>query len=115
MKNFADTIKQLRSQMGLTATQLATRADLSPAFISKLESGEYANLTLATTKSLADGLGLTLKDVLEALGFLEEENQERSSAKLLAGALRAGKYAPEQIRKITEYAELLKRAEDNKS
>lgn len=113
MIEFAETIKSLRTEQGLSATQLAERSKLSPAFISKLESGEYSNLTLTTSKALADGLSLTLKAFLEAIGFLNKENQERPSFRLVAGALRSNGYGPEEIKKITEYAELLKRAKNN--
>ena len=115
MFNLADTIKKLRSEKGLSAAQLADKSTLSPAFISKLESGEYSNLTLTTSKSLADGLGLTLRAFLEAIGFMEKENRERPSFELVAKALRSNDYGPEEIRKITEYAELLKKASNHKS
>lgn len=115
MFNLAETIKSLRAEKGLSAAQLADKSDLSPAFISKLESGEYANLTLTTSKSLADGLGLTLRAFLEAIGFMDRENRERPSFNLVANALRSNGYGPDEIRKIEEYAELLKKASNNKS
>jgi len=116
MLEIAKTIKKLRSQMGLTAAQLAEKSGLSAGYISKLESGEYETLTLTTSKSLADGLGLTLKSFLEALGFLQD--RERPSFNLVTSALRSNGYGPEEIKKIAEYAELLKqahKAKDNQS
>ncbi len=107
--SIAQSMKKIREQMGLTPAQLAERSELTAAYISKLEAGEYKTLTLKTSKSLADGLGLTLKAFLEALGFLE--NQDRPSFNMIGTALRSNGFTPEQVDKITEYAKLFKQAE----
>ena len=112
MEKISVQIRKLREEMGLSAAQLAEKSSLTPSFISKLEAGQYSNLTLTTSKSLADGLGLTLKAFLEAIGFLEN-NRERPSFNLISSALRSNGYDPDDIKKIKEYAELLKKAKDS--
>ena len=66
MKNLGDTIKKLREEADLNQTELAKRCELSLAYINKLEDGNYKSLSLGTSRSLADGLGLSLSDFLNA-------------------------------------------------
>jgi transcriptional regulator with XRE-family HTH domain len=107
--NIAQKVRQLRESVKLTPSQLAEKSELTPAYISKLESGEYGTLTLKTSKLLANGLGLTLKSFLEEMGFLE--NEDRPSFKMINTALRSNGFTPEQVDKITDYAKLFKQAE----
>lgn len=56
-------ISQRRAQRGMTAAELARRADLSKATLSALESGS-ANPTISTLDALAVALRIPLSDLL---------------------------------------------------
>ena len=53
----ADTLRKLRTEKGLTQTQLANLMYVNKATISKWESGEY-NFTINTLNEICDKLGL---------------------------------------------------------
>lgn len=107
MENIARIVKELREMAGLSPTELASKSGLSPAYISKLESGEYKSISLKTSKSLAEGLSLTLRDFLTALGMLEDK--ERPSLHMINHALRSNGYDSEQVTQIIKYAEFIKK------
>ena len=56
-------VKELRGRRGLTLEALAERSGVSRAMISKLERGEK-NPTLVVAAKLADGLGVTLSQLV---------------------------------------------------
>ncbi len=107
LNQLAKKIKQLRKQADLSLSQLADNADLSLTYIMRLEEGKYQKITLTTAKSLADGLGLSLRDFLEKIGYLEEEKPTAGKV-LITQALRNNGYSSEQVRKIIEYAEFVR-------
>ncbi len=102
----AQFIAEKREQAGLSARELAERSGLSPAYISRLENGEYKSLSLPTVKALADGLGLTLRAFLEEAGLLN--NEERPSYKLITQSLRHLGYSDKEAEDVIRYARYLK-------
>ena len=109
MNKLSKKIKELREQAGLNSRELALKSKLSPAYISKLESGEYKTLTLKTLKQLSEGLGLTLKLLLERLGFINNGEKQGSGEKMVANALRGHGFNNEQTKQIIQYAEFIKK------
>lgn len=112
-KNLATSVKRLRMKSGISLSKLAERSGLSLAYISKLESGKYQTLTLTTSRAIAVGLGLTLRDFLEKIGFLEKQDKynplrQHSGLQLIASALRSHGYTDQQARDIVDYAKFLK-------
>jgi len=79
MLKIAQKVRDLRQQKGLTQISLAEKSGVSSAFIHKLEAGEYDTLSIETCKQLSAGLGLTLRQFLEATGLLEEDDSSESS------------------------------------
>lgn len=55
-----------RKELGITQAELAKRADVTRNSISRIENGDYANMTAHTAVKLARALGLSL-DVLLCL------------------------------------------------
>ena len=106
--NIAKEIKTLRTQLGLSPSELAQRANLTPAYISKLEKGEYQNFSLKTCKALADGFDMTLRDFLEAISFIDK-NEDRPSSYLIRQAFRSEGYTDKEIEKIREYGEFIRK------
>src|SRR5918998_4478443 len=56
-------VKELRRRRGLTLEDLAERAGVSRAMISKVERGEK-NPTLVVAAKVAEGLGVTIAELL---------------------------------------------------
>ena len=115
MNNISEKIKELREEAGLNSKQLAKKSDLSPAYISKLEKGNYETISLQTLKQLSEGLGLTLKMLLEQLGFINNGEKQSLSAKMDTLSLRSDGYTFEEAQKIIEYAKFLKQENKKRS
>lgn len=112
-RDLASAVRNLRIKSGISPAKLAERSELSSAYISKLESGQYKTITLTTSRALAVGLGLTLKDFLEKIGFLEKQDtynplNQNSANQLIANALRGNGYTDQQARDIVNYAKYIK-------
>ncbi len=61
---FADNIKLLRRQRGLSQEALAERAGLHRTYIGAVERGER-NITLLNANRIAEALNVTLSECLE--------------------------------------------------
>lgn len=59
-------IASLRKMQGLTITQLAERAGIQRAHLSRIEAGKYA-VTLETIQAIAEALGMTVDIIDERL------------------------------------------------
>lgn len=108
MSNLSKKIKELREQAGLNSKELAAKSGLSPAYISKLESGKYETLSLKTLKQLSEGLGLTLRGLLEYFDFINKGEKPGLGEELISQALSSNGYTLEQAKQIMQYAEFLK-------
>jgi transcriptional regulator with XRE-family HTH domain len=65
MKFSGSRLRTLRLEAELTRDQLADKAGVSKGTIKRLENGDTGT-TLATTGRLADALGVTPEDLMEA-------------------------------------------------
>jgi len=107
MKQIKDTIKELRIKLGLSQGQLAERAGLSVAYISKLEDGQYSSLRVETCKALSVGFGMNLREFLEEVGIISN-NLKKPSFAMVGTALRTSGYTQNEVDKVMEYAKFLK-------
>ncbi|MFH1286787.1 MAG: helix-turn-helix transcriptional regulator [Candidatus Magasanikbacteria bacterium] len=110
MSNIAKIVRQLREEAGLTPTDLHKRSGLSLAYISKLEDGQYDELALRlkTAKSLATGLGLTLRHFFERIGVIDGDINS-PSLYLLKTALRSeGGLSERQADDVLKYVDFIK-------
>lgn len=106
MPKIGQKLKELRQQSGLSQNALAERAGLSPAFIYKLEAGEYNTLSIDKSRDLAQGLGMTFRDFLEFVGFLEDTSTPKTDL-ALASALRKRKLSEAQVQKVVSFIEFI--------
>ncbi|MBX9687578.1 MAG: helix-turn-helix domain-containing protein [Candidatus Obscuribacterales bacterium] len=67
-------IKQKRMSLGLSQEELADRAGLHRTYVSDVERG-IRNLTLGATWFIAHGLGLDLRDMIEAMDATPENTE----------------------------------------
>ena len=65
-KGFGQRIRELRNKQGFSQDAFADRCGFVRTYMSRIETGT-ANPSLDAAKVLADGLGLTLSELLEGL------------------------------------------------
>ncbi len=63
---FGQQLRTLRKEAGLTQTDLAERIGTVQGYLSRLEQGQ-AEPCLKTLKALADGLGVSMSELLKGL------------------------------------------------
>jgi transcriptional regulator with XRE-family HTH domain len=102
-------LRELRQAAGLSQNALAEKAEVSPAFIYKLEAGEYTTLSIDKSRQLAKGLGLSFRDFLEAAGLLEDSSTPQTNLALSA-ALRQKKLTPSQVKQLISLAEIMEKS-----
>jgi len=95
-------LKELREKANLSQNEFAKRAKVSAAYINKIEKGAYNTLSIDTCRKLADGLKMTLRDFLEAIGQLSDETTPKTDLTLMS-ALRARKLSDEQVNQVMSY------------
>ena len=108
MQKIAQKLKGLRVRAELTQNGLAEKAGVSPAFIYKLEAGEYGTLSIDKSRQLAKGLGMTFRDFLEAVGFLEDSPTPEADL-ALASALRKRKLSDSQVKQVVSYVDFVQK------
>lgn len=67
----ARLFKQTREALGLSAREVARRAEITDSNVVRLEQGAIPNPRPDTLKALADVLGLDLADVYAAAGYVQ--------------------------------------------
>lgn len=72
-QSLARYIRARRDELGLSALELADRADLPPAYINALESGRIGLPGVERRRQLAQALGVAHVDFLIAAGELRED------------------------------------------
>ena len=72
--DLSKAIREYRLKSKMTVDQLATSAELSKGFLSRLENGNFdqKNISLVTMIKLAKGLRIKLKDILDNLNMIEK-------------------------------------------
>ena len=71
-ESFANVLRKLRTQKGLSQEELAFKANLHRTYISQLERG-LKSPTLNTVSILADVLGVSLTQFMK---FIQEDRKE---------------------------------------
>ncbi|HZQ45875.1 MAG TPA: helix-turn-helix transcriptional regulator [Verrucomicrobiae bacterium] len=66
LKILGDTIRQYRTQAGLSQEKLAEKADLHPVYVDKVERGEQW-ISLHALLRVADALGIRARDLVEKI------------------------------------------------
>ena len=74
-------MKYYREQIGLSQIDLSEKSGISQASIARIESGKQKNLKRETMKRLADGLGISLTQLMEPLMVVSEEEAAYGSAR----------------------------------
>ncbi|PIW37266.1 MAG: hypothetical protein COW24_01010 [Candidatus Kerfeldbacteria bacterium CG15_BIG_FIL_POST_REV_8_21_14_020_45_12] len=104
MKTISKQLKELRENASLSQNELAKRANISPAYVNKIEKGLYTTLSIDKCHNLAKGLGMTFRDFLDAVGLLNDNSTPKANMTLMS-ALRARKLTNEQVNQVISYIE----------
>ena len=81
MENLGKRLKYYREQIGLSQIDLGEKSGISQASIARIESGKQKNLKRETMKKLADGLGISLTQLMEPFTMVREEEAAYGSAR----------------------------------
>lgn len=76
-------IREERSKIGLTQEKLAEFADISPAYMGRIERGER-NITVKTLVRIANALGTTIDYLLKDTIEVEDDSQVKQWLQLTA-------------------------------
>lgn len=64
MANIADNVRKARKKAGLSQDKLAREAGVAYNTVVKIESGENKNPTIATLRSIAKALDVSVDDLI---------------------------------------------------
>jgi transcriptional regulator with XRE-family HTH domain len=81
VENLGKRLKYYREQIGLSQIDLSEKSGISQASIARIESGKQKNLKRETMQRLADGLGISLTQLMEPLTVVGEEEAAYGSAR----------------------------------
>jgi len=68
MEKLGERIKLLRELRGLSQQEIERKVGIKREYLSKLETGELKNPTYQTLKRIAEGIGISLGELVEARG-----------------------------------------------
>lgn len=109
----AKEVRAMRKRAAISQNKLAKEANVSVAFISKLEAGHYKTLSIDACKQIAKALGLTLKDFLTNVGLMENGHAP-DTLQVIKHALRSSGLSLSESMKVVEYADfVIKKHEAN--
>lgn len=82
----ADNVVRLRKARGWSVARLARKADVSHAYIEKLESGRGNTPSITHLQKVADAFGVPLNDILTAdpLGVREEATKYETEEEFIS-------------------------------
>jgi transcriptional regulator with XRE-family HTH domain len=99
-------VKALREAAGLSQGQLATYAEVSRSYVTRLEHGEFAKPSYARLESIARTLGRTLDEIVRTDPGASEVFVAAPADK--AGAIkRLLRYSADQLNRLAEGAAVL--------
>lgn len=71
--NFAELIRSRRIELGLSASQAARNAGMTPSTLTRLENGESTTPTAPSLQSLGEALDIRTADLFAALGWTPQD------------------------------------------
>ncbi|WP_275999315.1 helix-turn-helix domain-containing protein [Aneurinibacillus migulanus] len=83
MTNFGQFLRNLRNKKDMTVNQLAMYSGVSAAAISRIENGKRGVPKPETIRKIAEALKVPYEELMEAAGYLPEENPSSSQKQSL--------------------------------
>lgn len=66
INDFANRIKRLRQQQGLSQEKFALKIDMDRTYYASVEAGKR-NISIKNIKKIADGFGLSLEELFKGM------------------------------------------------
>jgi transcriptional regulator with XRE-family HTH domain len=83
VETLGNRIKHYRELLGLSQLELSQKSNVSQASIARIESGKQKNLKRETIKKLADGLCISLTELMEPTTGVKEEKAPYTSTRMV--------------------------------
>jgi len=71
-------LKKARDQKGVSLQAIANTANISTAYLQKLERGQVSTPSPRVLRRLGSSVGLPYLDLMELAGYLDEEESEKA-------------------------------------
>ena len=71
-------LRKARDQKGVSLQAIANTANISTAYLQKLERGQVSTPSPRVLRRLASSVGLPYLDLMELAGYLDEEESEKA-------------------------------------
>lgn len=109
MTELGRELHQVRQMKGLSLNSAANTADISPAYLQKLEAGLVKAPSPPVLQRVAKALELPYSKVMETAGYLTPQNSsKRTSPNLLAHALLGADLTEQEAAALAEYLAFLR-------
>jgi XRE family transcriptional regulator, master regulator for biofilm formation len=108
-KRLGATLRKLRTERGMTATQLVKETGLSRSYLAYLETGRFTEIGLEKFTRLISAMDLSADEVLRLAGYLPAKSRRATP---VADVLRSRyKLAPDKLQMVVDLLEFLGRRE----
>ncbi|MBW3537181.1 MAG: helix-turn-helix domain-containing protein [Actinobacteria bacterium] len=112
MQQLGSELQRVRKMRGLSLKAVAGPAEISPAYLQKLERGEVKSPSPHILHGLAKALEVKYVDLMRAAGYLLPDNgqpaEREHGASLLAQALSSEDLTPEEERQVADFLAYLR-------
>lgn len=104
MQELGRQLLKVRQMKSLSLNSVAEAADISPAYLQRLERGSVKAPSPPVLQRLARALQLSYPKLMEEAGYLEPHGEaDTTTPNLLAHALMAEELTPEEASALVEY------------
>ncbi|WP_337090212.1 helix-turn-helix transcriptional regulator [Leuconostoc pseudomesenteroides] len=113
-EQFGASIKRIREEKGYTVRQVALWADVSPAYLSRVENAHREIPTPKTLYKIAKGLRISNAEILEYAGIVDEtKSVDNAKESISPRQLRVANHiddnlTDEQLEEVNNFIEYLK-------
>lgn len=106
MTKLGNYLKKLREELGLSLREVAKRAELTPSYLARIESGGFKSIGINTLVQLSLVYQIPITDLLKESGFLEKSDDLPE----FSSYLRAKHHlSPQALRDMEMALEIVKR------
>jgi transcriptional regulator with XRE-family HTH domain len=109
-------LKRARERRDWSLARTAQEADVSTAYVQKLERGEISSPSPHKLRALAGALEIPFDDAMRLAGYVAPESsslQGEDSARVLAQALQAEDISANELEELTDYLHFRRRQRDS--
>lgn len=111
MSDLGSQLLEIRQMKDLSLNSVAKDADISPAYLQKLERGLVKTPSPPVLLRLAKALDVSYTALMEAAGYLESKPERPGEQRenLLAQALKGEKLTPKEAEQLASYLSFIRK------